>query len=213
MAPTSDEEYVCGPDGRVVERHFFPNIKDSSVEAGTIVLLSHEDESNCTPVQTAFDSAQGMDISGGFFGIDADDEAIEYGEQLLRQRMESDAAQGAMEMETLAKEKARLDAELAPLQTADVSVWGVSSLPRGMALEAATNEPMVDYKSNSSNKYLSHPFAPGPALHSKSDAQVPRLPQAESAHPALPRAQTDSQVRREPVSMDSDATGSRPAPH
>ncbi|KAF5324237.1 hypothetical protein D9619_011257 [Psilocybe cf. subviscida] len=144
MTSNFEETYVYDANGRRIEKHLFPNIKDSTVKKA-IVLLGHEDEWDWDEtVQTAFDGAQGMDISGGFFGIDADDEALEFGEEQLQAQMEEDRAQAATEMEILRTKNARLQAEL---DSARAGVWKVDNQAQVMALNAASTEYNNNYPS------------------------------------------------------------------
>lgn len=112
MTSNSEHECVHGAYDRILERHILSNIKDSTVEAGTIVLLSHADELTWTDTQTALDCAQNVEISGGFFGIDAPDEAVEFSTRLLQDQLDADVSKAAPEMAMLAEESDRLKAEM-----------------------------------------------------------------------------------------------------
>jgi hypothetical protein len=112
MTSNFEYEYVRGADGRILERHILPNIKNSTVEAGTIVLLNHEDELSWTDVQTAFDGAQNVEISGGFFGINAPEEALEFSSMLLQNQLDRDASLATVEMTVLTEESDHLEAEI-----------------------------------------------------------------------------------------------------
>lgn len=115
MTLCSQEDYRHDAGNLLLESHILCNVKDSVVRGGTIVLLSRGGGSDRTQVQTAFEGAQNLEIRGGFFGIDSPDEAVKYSNRLLHSQLNEDRAKATQEMEMLALESDRLEAEFVKL--------------------------------------------------------------------------------------------------
>lgn len=112
MPSKPKEELVRGPDGRLLERHLYPNVKGALLRSSTIILLGDEDKSDTASIQTAFDHGENLVIEGGFYGINARTAATEYANLQLQRQLEQDRAQFVLEREKLAWERERQQAEL-----------------------------------------------------------------------------------------------------
>lgn len=83
--------YVDDAPRTLVKRHLFRNAEDAVVDAGAVVLLNGEGNLAQANVQTAFDGPNDIKIEGGFFGIHAPDNAINFIRPLSKGQLKSDS--------------------------------------------------------------------------------------------------------------------------
>jgi len=221
MPSTPREEYVRGPDGRIVERHLHRNLKGGTFRADTVVLLGNEDQADVVAVQTFADHGENLVIEGGFYAINASTAATEYARLQQQRQMERDRMEVALERDRIALQRERQQAELEierlRAQNGAASTWSnggqapymsTNAHPGFMGNPMFFGPPWGAYQSTAGYGQSSgYPFPPGPPLHSQSETQVPTFPQPHPAPPpSFPRAQTDSDLRSAPQFTEPDTT-------